>query len=359
MTSPFPLASVLIAARNEAPYIEGCLDALAAQTYPADRLELLVIDGASTDGTPARVADWSAACGRPVHLIHNPARRTPAAFNLGVRAAAGEVIIILGAHARPHPTFVERSVAALRRTGADAVGGAVRTVAENGGIQARAIGLAQRSPFGVGDARYRYATVECEVDTVNYGAYRRDVFDRIGLFDEALQWVEDDEFNYRLRAAGGRLVLDPAIRIDYLARPSLGALWQQRYRWGRQKLQVARRHPAQMRPRHAVPPAFVAALLAGLALWPAGGRWRWPLRATLGAYVAASLAATLRLGARYRWPRETALLPAAFATMHVAFGAGMLLSLAELAVEAVGGRPSAVSPGTLSASGSIERTADR
>ena len=204
---------------------------------------------------------------------------------------------------------------------------------------ARAISLAQRSPFGVGDARYRYATTEGEIDTVNYGAYRREVFERIGLFDESLQWVEDDEFNYRLRAAGGRLVLDPAIRIDYLARPSLAGLWRQRFRWGRKKPEVARRHPRQMRPRHAVPAVFVVALLAGLALWPAGGRWRWPLRGTVGAYIAATFAATLRLGARSGWPSETALLPLAFATMHLAYGFGMLVGLIGMAVRTASDQP--------------------
>jgi succinoglycan biosynthesis protein ExoA len=326
----FPLVSALIATRDEAASIEGCLDALAAQSYPADRLEIIVIDGRSADGTAARAAAWSQARARPVRLIDNPRRNTPAAFNLGVGAAAGAVVILLGARARPHPRFVEASVAALQRTGADAVGGVVRTVGGNAGLMARAIGLAQRSPFGVGDARYRYATTECEVDTINYGAYRREVFNRIGLFDESMRYVEDDEFNYRLRAAGGRLVLDPAIRVAYLARPSLGGLWRQRYQWGRHKPRVARRHPGQMRPRHAVPALFDAALLAGLALWPAGGRWRHILQGTLAAYGLATVGATLRLGARRRWPRETALLPPAFATMHVAYGLGTLHGLVEM-----------------------------
>ena len=334
MAANQPLVSALIAVRDEAAYIDGCLDALARQTYPADRIELIVIDGDSTDGTRARVAEWAAAHGRDVRLIANPRQSTPAAFNLGIGAARGDVVIILGSHARADTGFVAASVAALVRTGADAVGGVVRTVAEDDRLAARAISLAQRSPFGVGDARYRYATTEGEVDTVNYGAYRRDVFNRVGGFDEALQWVEDDEFNYRLRAAGGRLVLDPTIRIDYLARPSLAGLWRQRYRWGRKKPEVARRHPGQMRPRHAIPAAFVAALLGGLTLWPAGGRWRWPLTGVLGAYAAASLAATIRLGARTGWPRELVLLPAAFATMHLAFGVGSLLGLAEFVLRA-------------------------
>ena len=347
MGSWLPLVSVLIAARNEAAAIEGCLDAVGGQRYPAERLDVVLIDGMSTDGTVARAQQWAARHGRPVRIMENPRRITPAAFNVGIRAAKGDVIIILGTHARVAPDFVAMSIAALERTGADVVGGVVRTVAANGRVVARAIGLAQRSPFGVGDARYRYGTVEGAVDTVNYGAYRREVFERIGLFDETLHNGEDCELNYRLRAAGGRLVLVPAIQIDYLARPSLGALWQQRYRWGRYKPEIAQRHLLrQMRPRHAVPGVFVAALLTGLALWPAGGRRRWLLGGTLGSYAAATTVATLRLGARNGWPGETFFLPLSFATMHVAYGLGTLIGLLRFGVAALqaAARPRTSSP---------------
>ena len=326
-----PLVSILIATRNEDGFITGCLEPLARQTYPRACMQIVLIDGCSTDDTVSRALAWAAREGVDLQVIENPQRITPAAFNRGLAVARGEVIIILGARARVAPDFVEASVATLERSGADVVGGVVRTVAGTDDAVARAIALAQRTPFGVGDAQYRYADHECEPDTVNYGAYRREVFDRIGHFDESLQWAEDCELNYRLRAAGGRLVLDPAIHVDYIARPTLRALWRQRFLWGLNKPRVAERHAAQMRPRHVVPGLFVLALYGGAALWPAGGRWRWPLVGTLGAYVLAMLAATLRLGARFRWKPETALLPLAFATMHLAYGWGTLAGLAALA----------------------------
>ncbi|MFN8557805.1 MAG: glycosyltransferase [Dehalococcoidia bacterium] len=262
-------------------------------------------------------------------VLDNPARVTPAALNIGIRHARGAVIIILGARAVVAPDFIAESIAALVRTGADAVGGVVesRPWLGHDTATARAIALALRSPFGVGDARYRYAGREQDADTVNYGAYRRDVFDRIGLFDESLSWVEDDELNYRLRAAGGRLVVSPRIRVTYYARPSLGALWRQQFHWGRYKPLVALRWPAQMRPRHAAPTVFVTALvvaaLASLVLRPA----RALLAAVIGAYAVAcavAVAGAARTGDRAALLR----LPAAFTTMHVAYGTGMALGLA-------------------------------
>lgn len=324
--SDSPLVSVVIAVRNEADAVVPCLDAIAAQTYP--RVEVLVVDGESADGTAARLRTWSAVTGRVVTVLRNPRGDTPSSFNLGIRWARGSLILILGARARLAPDFLAEAVAALAHTGADAVGGVVRTRPGGETAIARAIALAQRSPFGVGDARYRYAAAAGEVDTINYGVYRREVFERIGLFDESLQWVEDDELNYRLRDSGGRLVLDPRMEVDYLARPSLGALWRQRFNWGQAKPRVARRLPRQMRLRHIIPAAFVLGLTFGLSVWPLGGFARLPLALIAGAYAAGSSVATVRLGHRQGWRPEFALVPLAFLTMHLAYGLGTLAGAA-------------------------------
>lgn len=328
---PRLLVSVLIAVRNEAGAIERCLDALAGQTYPVGLFEVIVIDGESEDGTADQANRYAMRGELNLTVLSNRRRSTPAGFNRGIEAARGDVIVILGARARIGATFIEAAVRALERTGADAVGGVVTTVAGGCGPIAEAIGLAQRSPFGVGDAGYRYVETEREVDTVNYGAYRREVFERVGFFDESMQWVEDDEFNYRLRAAGGRLRLDPTIRVEYAARPTLGGLWRQRFVWGWNKPRVAERHPGQMRARHAIPAAFVVAVAGGALLGLRGGVWAWPIRALTGAYGFAAVVATLRLGARHRWPRATPFVPAAFLTMHLAYGCGTLGGLARMA----------------------------
>ena len=368
-----PFVSVVLAVRNEAAAIERCLDALMTQSYPHDRMEVIVADGCSQDGTPEIVEGYAARAGVAVRLVDNPQRLTPAGFNAAIRAARGDVIIILGARTEPAADFVAESVAALERTGADVVGGVVESVplAGHDGAAARAIAAALRSPFGVGDARYRYANAEQQVDTVNYGAYRRQVFERIGLFDEGLQWVEDDEFNYRLRAAGGRIVLSPRIRIRYYARATLPALWRQQWRWGFNKPLVARRHPAQMRPRHAVPALFVLALGSGALLAPWWRPARWLLGLIVGSYTVANVLAVALIRHQVRrggsTPRTAPLtdgadrtisvraaadvtvlscLPLAFAAMHLAYGSGILAGLARLAWRS--GEPPAPAGGTLS-----------
>jgi succinoglycan biosynthesis protein ExoA len=316
-----PLVSVILAVRNDATHLASCLGALAAQTYDPGRVELIVADGGSTDATPEILRTFGATAPFPVCIVANRRGNAAAGFNAGIRRSRGEVIVILGARALPEPSFLAASVCALEATGADAVGGVV--TADGAGAQARAVALALGSPFGVGGARYRYATEGGAVDTVNYGAYRRAVFDRIGGFDEAMDNVEDDEFNYRLRAAGGRLYLCPEIRCRYRVRPSILALARQYARYGYPKIRVLRRHPRQMRPRQFAPAALVGALLfAGLAA--TCSPWARRLAGLLlGAYALASLAVSIRLASRHGW-RYLPLLPAAFAALHLSYGAASL-----------------------------------
>ena len=322
-----PLVSVVIPVRNEARHIRGCLEALAAQDYPLDRLEVLVVDGGSTDGT-AELAAAFASCGfARFAVLTNPAGRTAEGRNAGTREARGEVIIQLIGHCRVAPDFVRESVAALRESGADCAGGPIESAGT--GPVGGAIAAAVASPFGVGNAHFRYAREARYTDTVAFGAYRREVFRRIGLFDEAADRGEDDEFNYRLLSRGGRIYLTPRVRSTYYPRSSLRALFVQYFRYGRAKVYVARRHPGQVRWRHLVPPAFVLALVVPAA---AGAAYR-PALALTGlvgvAYLAASAVASIRTAARRGW-RHLPLLPAAFACLHVAYGLGFLAGLPAL-----------------------------
>jgi succinoglycan biosynthesis protein ExoA len=319
-----PLVSVLVPMRNEERFIEACLRSLAAQDYPRDRFEVLVIDGESTDRSADIVRQFADRSDLDVRLLDNPAQKTAPGLNLGLEAARGEVIVRVDAHAEVAPDFLSQNIAALRETDADAVGGPIESVAE--GLVGEAIALAMSSPFGVGNAAFRYSREPQYTDTVAFAAYRRDVFERIGGFAEDIDYGEDDEFNYRLGEAGGKIFLTPKIRSVYHTRSSLPALFRQYHAYGRAKVQVLRRHPAQARLRQFVPASFVG-VLGGLSLAsPFIRPLRRALPLVLNLYLAATLVGSLRIAAKKGW-RYAPVLPLAFACLHVAYGLGFLESL--------------------------------
>ncbi|MCJ7490895.1 MAG: glycosyltransferase family 2 protein [Dehalococcoidia bacterium] len=319
-----PLVSVLVPMRNEERYIEACLRSLAGQDYPHDRFEVLVIDGASTDRSRDLAQQFTLADDFDVRILDNPAQKTAPGLNVGLEAARGEVIVRVDAHAEVAPDFLSQSIAALRETDADAVGGPIESIAE--GLVGEAIALAMSSPFGVGNAAFRYSQEPQYTDTVAFAAYRRDVFERIGGFAEDIDYGEDDEFNYRLGDAGGKIFLTPAIRSVYHTRSSLPALFRQYRAYGRAKVQVLRRHPAQARLRQFVPASFVG-VLGGLSLAsPIVRPLRRALPLVMGLYLLAALAASLRIASRHGW-RYAPVLPLALACLHVSYGLGFLESL--------------------------------
>jgi succinoglycan biosynthesis protein ExoA len=318
-----PVVTLVVAMRNEARFIEACLRSIVAQDYPADRLEVLVYDGGSTDDSTAIVARIAAA--HPwVSLLPNPRRIQAAAWNLGIGRARGEIVGIVSGHVELAPGYVAAAVAALARTGADMVGGPAR--AESEGVVGRAVALATSTPFGVGGARFHYATTEEEVDTVFMGLCRTDVY-RALLFDEEMVRNQDDELSYRLLDRGGRIILDPAIESRYRNRATLRGLARQYFAYGFWKVRVMQKHPRQIRIRHLVPPAFVAAVIVSLvAAAVAGTPGLVLLGLVLGSYAVANLAASAWAVRR----SGIVLLPlvaAVYAVVHVSYGSGLLVGL--------------------------------
>jgi cellulose synthase/poly-beta-1,6-N-acetylglucosamine synthase-like glycosyltransferase len=328
-----PFVSVLVPVRNEAGFIRACLEALAGQDYPRDRFEVILIDGLSTDETLSEVEAARESLGVPESVLQNEARTTPAGLNQALSRAAGDVVVRVDGHTRVDPTFLSASVRALLESGADAVGGPIRTRGE--GDVGGAIALAMSSPFGVGDTAFRHSQAEQPADSVPFAAYRRDVFEKVGGFAE-LSGGEDDEFNYRLRDRGGRILLTPSIGSVYYCRDSLGGLAQQYWRYGLAKSEVLTRHPQRLRPRHLVPSTFVLTLAGGSLLSLVDRRFGWIVALAAGAYAGANVLATLRLSSRATW-RQLRYLPLAFATIHLAAGGGMLVGFLRRALP-IGGK---------------------
>jgi glycosyltransferase involved in cell wall biosynthesis len=318
-----PFVSVVVPMRNEARFIRHTLGSALAQDYPAERFEVLVSDGRSTDDTRQIIAELQAAHPN-LHLIDNPGKIVATGLNAAIAQARGDVIVRVDGHTIIANDYVRQCVAALQRSGADNVGGRMVAVAE--GWFGKAVARATSSPFGVGGARFHYSEREEYVDTVYLGAWWRETFDRIGLFDEEQVRDQDDEFNYRLRAKGGKILLSPAIRSQYYNRSTPRSLARQYFQYGYWKVRVLQKHPRQMRPRQFVPPAFVAALLISLFLLPFTPLSWWLLLGFLGSYAATNLGASAWVARNEGW-RPFPLLPVAFATVHVSYGLGFLLGL--------------------------------
>lgn len=323
-----PTVTIVVPARDEQEHLGACLDALAAQDYPADRLEIVVVDGGSSDGTRA-IASARAAGDARFRLLANPRGLVSVALNLGFAAASGEVLMRVDAHTIPERDYVRRSVEALASTGAANVGGPMSPHGETPAGEAIACAMATR--FGVGTARFRFAREVEEVDTVYLGCYPRAVLERVGPFNEELVRNQDYEMNWRIRRGGGKVMVDPRIRSVYLTRRTLREAAGQYASYGYWKARMLRLHPGSLRLRQLAAPALLVILIAaGLAsaLGAAGvagwGAARWALPAVTAIYAAAVLAVATTFAARRGW-RLLPWLIGVFPTLHLSWGAGFLL----------------------------------
>lgn len=330
--------SVVVPCRNEAASVLELLDDLRRQDYPIH--EVVVVDNASSDGTSEAVTAFGRANpAYPLKAIRCERIGQPAALNAGIRQATGDVIVRMDAHSRPAPSYVRLGVEALEPPGTGVAGGVWEIVPGRRTVVAEAIARAVSHPMGAGDASYRIGRTMHEpkpVDTVPFGCFERATWEALGGFDERVLTNEDYEFNYRVRRSGRAVMLDPRIRSTYRARPTIGALAAQYFRYGWWKAQMLRAHPASLRWRQAVPAAFVATVLTlslvSLLLWSAMGGWpativSGGLVLLLLVYVGALVFAATRISGGRRGWRMLPVLPLAFATVHFCWGTGLIVNL--------------------------------
>jgi succinoglycan biosynthesis protein ExoA len=326
-----PFLSVVVPCWNEARFIAAFLDSLLLNDYPPDRMEILLVDGMSDDGTRDVVRRYAGRDPR-LRMIDNPGHSKPVALNRGIRQSRGDVVIRLDVHAvYPHDYLSKCVRALLANPEADNVGGLRRSLPRDENLIGRALSLSTTDAVGAGNAKYRVgASAPQWVDTVFGGCYRREVFDWVGLFDEKLTRAQDREFNQRLCAAGGRILLLPDIECTYYTRSDWrqfgGWIFEGSY-WPFRASRLVGRWIGGW--RNVVPMGFVLGLAAGAALSP---RWA-PARRLTGAvltlYGGTLLTASARLAWRRRDPGLLAAMPIAFAATHLIYGVGSIWGIVD------------------------------
>lgn len=315
-----PRVSVIVPCRNEAAYIEHCLNNILEGEPPEGGMEIVVADGMSDDGTRDILAELSRRDPR-IRVIDNPDRLTPAALNAAIRAARGKILVRLDAHAEYARDYVVKCIETLERTKADVVGGPWR--AKGKGYVGRAIAAAFRSPFGMGGGKGHDLEYEGYLDSVYLGCWYKERLVEVGMYDEELVRNEDDELNLRIHLRGGKVYQCTDIKSVYFPRSSLVKLFRQYYQWGFWKVAVILKHGRPASVRHLVPGMFAALVIVGALLSPL----HWMLAVAYGGfwalYLAVSAMASILAAAREGWTLLP-LMPVVFFEFHFSYGLGFL-----------------------------------
>lgn len=330
--STIATVAIIIPCRNEEGYIGACLRSVLDFELPPDtRLEILVLDGGSTDRTKLIVAEL-AAIHPNIRLHDNPRRYQGCAVNLAVAASQADYFLWLGAHTHFPRDYVRLCLETSRRTDASVVGGFCITLPGGQNYGAELVQALTTHKFGVGDSSFRTGAQEGPVDTVAYALFKREVFDRVGLLDERLVRAQDYEFNQRIRAAGLTIWFNPAIQCSYHNMAALGAFYRKQilleapynaYMW-----YLA---PYAFAPRHAVTGVFALGVLGGLALGPLTPWIAWPFAGIMGLYALLAVLSALQQAIRFRRPLHALVLPVCFFGFHFLHGLGVLGGLIRLA----------------------------
>lgn len=311
--------------RNEGDFIAHSLSAVLTQDYPHDRMEVLIADGMSDDDTREIVQQIAGTTDVSVTIIDNLRRIVPTGFNAALKQAKGEIIVRVDGHCEIATNYVKKCIEHLECNEIAGVGGPIETICHKG--VGETIAAAMSSAFGVGGTPFR--TIKDKaiiVDTIAFPAYRRNVIDVAGLFDEELVRNQDDEYNYRLRSLGYKLLLTPDLKSRYYSRSSISHLWRQYYQYGFYKVRVMQKHPRQMRPRQFAP----ALLASALSIGAIGGQFSRCIKHLwfflIIAYTIANFVASFITAHKEGW-RHLPLLPVVFATLHFSYGIGFLHGL--------------------------------
>jgi len=317
--------SFVMPVRNEENYIRASLQSLVNQSYLPDECEILVVDGRSSDCT-REIIEEIRLQNPQVCCLDNPAGIVPTAMNIGIRASRGKVIIRADGHTVYPPHYAAFCVRYLEETGADNVGGPCVTVAANESFSARLVAAVLSNPFGVGNSKFRTSREAGFVDTVPFGAFRREIFDRIGLYNEKLVRCQDVDLNARIRHVGGSIYLIPALTTYYHPVKNFRSLLKDAFKTNQWHIFALRENRESMSLRHLAPAVFLVFLLLLCLASPVSSIAQALLISILCAYILTGFYFSLRPKTKRDW--DVALLqPFATFCFHIAYGAGTLFGL--------------------------------
>jgi succinoglycan biosynthesis protein ExoA len=323
-----PQISIVIPCFNEEKTIASLLESIFSQTVELELIEVLIADGLSTDTTREKIKEFSSMHPElEVIILDNEKRVIPYGLNKAIRAARGEIIVRMDAHAIPANDYVALSVAALIEGKGDNVGGVIDIHPGSTTNMAGAIAVATAHPLGVGDAMYRWATKAGYADTVAFGCYYKTTVEKVGFYNETLKANEDYEFNARLRGLGMKIWVDPAIRAVYYSRATIKALSKQYFSYGYWKVKMLRMFPQTLRWRQALPPLFVLGNLMLLLVSIFWFKAIWIFAAVLLIYIFILTAGSVKPASRQKKAALIFGVPLAIMTMHFSWGSGFLVSM--------------------------------
>lgn len=319
-----PKISIICPIYNEEKYIHKCIQSMLSQDIDKNEIELLLVDGRSTDKTREIIKDYQA--NHPlIQLIDNPERSVPYAMNYGIDASKGEIIVRIDAHSEFPTNYIRILKEKLTELNADNVGPVCLTLPANQTTQAKAIATALSSSFGVGNAYFRIGAKKImEVDTVPFGCFKRETFDRIGKYDLELTRNQDDELNARIIKNGGKIFLIPDLVVKYYVRDTIKKTRKMYYQYGLFKPLVNKKIGSPATVRQFFPMLFVLGLIVGFVLSFVHLIFLYVYISVILIYLACAILFSY-MDAKEK--KEIVYLPIIFLTVHLAYGWGYLVGL--------------------------------
>ncbi|WP_270641862.1 glycosyltransferase family 2 protein [Paraclostridium sordellii] len=321
--------SVIIPVYNEEKYIEETIMSIENQTYDKSKIEVIVVDGMSSDKTVDILNNLKDQLNISMKIEINKKRIAPTAMNIGIKVATGDVIIRIDGHSYMDKNFIKEAISFISDRKVDCVGGPIYTI--NNSFIGEAISKAMSCPFGVGNAKFRYSSEETYVDTLAFGAYKKDVFEEVGLFDEELVRNQDDEFNLRLVRSGGKILLTPNIKSYYYSRSSIKKLWKQYFQYGYWKVRVIQKHKIPSSIRQLVPATFVTTIVTLSVLSIFSKIALVMLSGILFLYITFSIVFSI-MACKFKEKKFIGILPMIFLILHISYGIGFLKGILDFGI---------------------------